>query len=149
MKGFGLQTYQTITEAETIRASQHGVLVQNLIKLYPKKGRAKSTNSTDYIAANDNISLEIQSGEIFGLLGPNGAGKTTLVNQLLGLTRPDSGTILVEGLTGQQFIASWQPGFRRFSRWKTNRYYLHLGVSGNLRGEGISGSATERVISGS
>lgn len=43
------------------------------------------------------VSFEVRPGEIFGLLGPNGAGKTTVLECLLGLRRPDSGTILVEG----------------------------------------------------
>ena len=48
--------------------------------------------------ANDGISLALEPGEIYGLLGPNGAGKTTLVRQVLGLLRPTSGTITVEGV---------------------------------------------------
>lgn len=44
------------------------------------------------------IDLKINEGEIFGLLGPNGAGKTTILNMVLGLLRPTSGRILVEGL---------------------------------------------------
>lgn len=48
--------------------------------------------------ANANISLRIGKGEIFGLLGPNGAGKTTLVNQLIGLIKPTSGTITIDGM---------------------------------------------------
>jgi len=47
---------------------------------------------------NEDISLSVQSGEIFGLLGPNGAGKTTLVSQIIGLARPSSGTIRIEGV---------------------------------------------------
>jgi ABC-2 type transport system ATP-binding protein len=39
------------------------------------------------------VSLQLHPGEIFALLGPNGAGKTTLIRMLLGLTRPDSGSI--------------------------------------------------------
>ena len=49
------------------------------------------------ILANDQLSLCVQRGEIFGLLGPNGAGKTTLVLQILGLLAPTSGRIVVEG----------------------------------------------------
>jgi ABC-2 type transport system ATP-binding protein len=49
------------------------------------------------ILAVDNLSLEIQKGEIFGLLGPNGAGKTTTVNMAVGLLKPDQGSIVLEG----------------------------------------------------
>lgn len=41
----------------------------------------------------DNISFEIQQGEIFGFIGPNGAGKSTLINIMTGILVPDSGTI--------------------------------------------------------
>ncbi len=47
---------------------------------------------------NDNISLSLRRGEVFGLLGPNGAGKTTLVNQIIGLVKPDSGNITLDGV---------------------------------------------------
>jgi ABC-2 type transport system ATP-binding protein len=45
------------------------------------------------VKAVDRLSFEVQSGEIFGLLGPNGAGKTTTVRMLMGIIRPDSGSI--------------------------------------------------------
>lgn len=45
------------------------------------------------IAAVDNISLEINEGEIYGLLGPNGAGKSTTINMICGLIKPDKGSI--------------------------------------------------------
>ena len=48
--------------------------------------------------ANDDISLTISAGQVFGLLGPNGAGKTTLVSQILGLVAPTSGSILIDGV---------------------------------------------------
>ncbi|HJX67686.1 MAG TPA: ABC transporter ATP-binding protein [Candidatus Limnocylindrales bacterium] len=47
--------------------------------------------------ANDRISLAVGEGEVFGLLGHNGAGKTTLVNQVVGLLRPTSGAIRIDG----------------------------------------------------
>ena len=43
------------------------------------------------------MNLEIHAGELLALLGPNGAGKTTLVRMLLGLARPDSGSVSVLG----------------------------------------------------
>jgi len=47
------------------------------------------------VVANDDVTLEVRPGDVVGLLGHNGAGKTTLVNQLVGLLKPDSGTIRV------------------------------------------------------
>jgi ABC-2 type transport system ATP-binding protein len=44
------------------------------------------------------VTFEITRGEIFGLLGPNGAGKTTALECILGLRRPDSGSIEIEGV---------------------------------------------------
>ncbi len=48
--------------------------------------------------AVDELSLEIEEGEIFGLLGRNGAGKTTTVEAIAGIRRPDAGRIRVLGL---------------------------------------------------
>jgi ABC-2 type transport system ATP-binding protein len=45
------------------------------------------------VRAVGGVSFEVRRGEIFALLGPNGAGKTTLVRMLLGILRPDSGSI--------------------------------------------------------
>ncbi len=47
--------------------------------------------------AVDNLSLEVRAGEIFGFLGPNGAGKTTTIKMVVGLLRPDRGTIVANG----------------------------------------------------
>src|ERR1700681_41110 len=48
--------------------------------------------------AVDEVSFEVQDGEIFGLIGPNGAGKTTTMECIEGLRKPDSGTISVLSL---------------------------------------------------
>jgi ABC-2 type transport system ATP-binding protein len=50
------------------------------------------------VRANDDISLSISAGQVFGLLGPNGAGKTTLASQVLGLVEPTSGSIRIDGV---------------------------------------------------
>lgn len=73
--------------------------IKNVSKVYKGKTRA-----------NDDISISIAEGEVFGLLGPNGAGKTTLVNQIIGLTKPTSGSI---SLNGVDIIAN--PGYARKS----------------------------------
>ena len=48
--------------------------------------------------ALNNVSLQIEQGELFGLLGVNGAGKTTLIKILCGLTEKNSGTVALDGL---------------------------------------------------
>lgn len=51
----------------------------------------------DFVAIDD-VSFEIEQGETFALLGPNGSGKTTTLKCLVGLTRPTSGKISIDGL---------------------------------------------------
>lgn len=48
--------------------------------------------------AVDNISFNINEGEIFGLLGPNGAGKSTTINSLCGLLKINQGEIIIDGI---------------------------------------------------
>jgi branched-chain amino acid transport system ATP-binding protein len=49
------------------------------------------------IVAVDNVSLDVDEGEIVGLIGPNGAGKTTMFNLITRLYKPDEGQIAFEG----------------------------------------------------
>jgi branched-chain amino acid transport system ATP-binding protein len=49
------------------------------------------------LLATDNVSIDVQAGEIHALIGPNGAGKTTLVGQLTGNIWPDSGVLHFAG----------------------------------------------------
>lgn len=50
------------------------------------------------ITAVDYLDLEVKKGEIFGLLGPNGSGKSTTLKMILGLVKPDSGSVNVLGI---------------------------------------------------
>jgi ABC-2 type transport system ATP-binding protein len=59
------------------------IAVQNLVKIYGK------------FKAVDDVSLNVEPGEIHGFLGPNGAGKTTTMRMIAGLLKPTSGRILV------------------------------------------------------
>jgi ABC-2 type transport system ATP-binding protein len=49
------------------------------------------------LKAVDDVSFDVEKGEIFGLLGPNGAGKTTAIRVLLDIFKPDSGTVSILG----------------------------------------------------
>lgn len=60
------------------------------------------TRRYDKRLAVDDLSLEVERGEVFGFLGPNGAGKTTTIAMLLGLVRPDSGRAFVRSHDVQQ-----------------------------------------------
>ncbi len=49
------------------------------------------------LQALSNVTFSVRPGEIVGVIGPNGAGKTTLFSTLMGLIRPDSGSVMLEG----------------------------------------------------
>ncbi len=68
---------------------------KNIIQI---KNLYKKYKNADDFSVN-NISLDIEEGEIYGILGPNGAGKTTLISMLCGLIKPSSGTYTINGLS--------------------------------------------------
>jgi ABC-2 type transport system ATP-binding protein len=57
------------------------------------------------VTAVDGLDLTIEPGEIVAFLGPNGAGKTTTIDVLLGLSRPDAGTVEVYGMAPRTAVA--------------------------------------------
>src|SRR6185295_19396378 len=68
------------------RAELTMIRVQNLVKRFGE------------ITAVDDVSFEVQRGEIFAFLGPNGAGKTTTIKMLTTLLKPTSGSLELDGL---------------------------------------------------
>ncbi len=104
---------------------QLAVAVTDLVKTYPGSD----------VCALSGISLSVEKGEIFGLIGPNGAGKTTLIGCLLGLLRPDSGSIKIFGKPADSLsvrqITGYVPERSDFEYWMTARQFLqyHHGLA--------------------
>lgn len=108
------------------------IAVQQLVKRFGEK------------AALDGISLQVETGSVFGLVGSNGAGKSTLLRTLAGVYRPDGGQIRVDGVSpyensevkGRIFFVPDYPYFlpkasleemallyrRTYRRWNQERY---------------------------
>ena len=60
------------------------------------------TKKYDDLMAVDSLNIGIKKGEVFGFLGPNGAGKTTSINMMVGLLRPTSGKVYINGIDVQK-----------------------------------------------
>ena len=84
------------------------------------------------IIAVDYIDLDVEYGEIFGLLGPNGSGKTTTLKMILGLVKPDSGSVNALGINvGENPIevkrrVGYVPESPRMYEFLTGLEYLDL-----------------------
>ncbi|WP_339532403.1 branched-chain amino acid ABC transporter ATP-binding protein/permease [Pseudomonas mucidolens] len=78
------------------------------------------------LVANNDMSLEIHSGEILALIGPNGAGKSTMFNQLSGVDTPSSGDVLFMG----QKINGLNS--RQVARMGMSRTFQHVKLLGNM-----------------
>ena len=67
------------------QAAPGGLEVRSIAKAYDRR------------AVLHDVSLDVHRGEVVGLLGPNGAGKTTCFYSVMGLVKPDSGRIFLDG----------------------------------------------------
>ncbi len=70
---------------------------ETVMSAFPAVELKDVTKRYGEIKAVDQLNLTINQGEIFGLLGPNGSGKSTTLKMLLGLVKPDEGSITVLG----------------------------------------------------
>ena len=75
----------------------------------------------------DNISFNLNSGEIVGLLGPNGAGKSTLFNIFLGIVKPDFGKVIIEGNDATSY-----PIYQRAKKFQIGFIPQHSGFFSDL-----------------
>ena len=73
------------------------ISIKGLTKTYKTKNKTGLKSDSQYITAVDDVTLDVEQGEIFGLVGSNGAGKTTLIKLMLGLTKADSGSVTICG----------------------------------------------------
>ena len=76
----------------------HKIQAQHLVKIY---GKRKVVND---------LSMEMQQGEVVGILGPNGAGKTTTFYMILGLAKPNEGKVLLDDkdITHHPLYRDWE-----------------------------------------
>ena len=93
------------------------VEIRQLVKLF---GKVRAINVLD---------MTIHTGETFGLIGPNGSGKTTLIRMLVGLVRPNSGTLRIMG----ERVPSRRVAARLGYMTQLSALYLDLTASENLR----------------
>lgn len=101
------------------------------------------TKSFGTIKALDNLNLKIKRGELLGIIGPNGAGKTTAIRMACCILKPDSGDIIVDGLSihddpiAIKSMIGYLPEepnlYERFKARDLLRYFAELyGVPNNL-----------------
>jgi branched-chain amino acid transport system ATP-binding protein len=125
-----------------VHAMPQAAIGQPLLKV---SGLAKSYGA---IKAVDNVSFEVQPGEIFGVIGPNGSGKTTLFNSVLGQIAPSAGRIELKGvdITGRAPHALSRAGVGR--TFQTLQVFGRLSVRDNLilAGQELMGSMLQRLF---
>jgi branched-chain amino acid transport system ATP-binding protein len=85
------------------------------------------------LVAVDNVSFEVERGEVFALIGPNGAGKTTLFNCVTGLFAPTTGTIVFDGrqMNGLKPYQTAKSGIAR--TFQNIRLFDYMTVLDNVR----------------
>lgn len=85
------------------------------------------------LKAVDDFNIRIKKGQLYGLIGPNGAGKTTIFNLLTGVYRPNTGSILLDGvnITGKRTVDINKEGIAR--TFQNIRLFKELSVRDNVK----------------
>lgn len=108
--------------------SPHAIEVEHLTKSFAIPFRRQR-----FLAVRD-LSLKVETGQVYGLLGPNGSGKSTTMKIILGVLRPDTGRTSIFGVDSQTVESREQVGFlpenpyfyRYLTGWETLRFYGRL-----------------------
>lgn len=85
--------------------SNPAIRINNLSKVFPIPFRRER------LVAVDNLSLEVQPGQVYGLLGPNGSGKSTTMKIVLGLVEPTAGETEIFGRSSREVDSREDVGF--------------------------------------
>ncbi|BDI22746.1 methionine ABC transporter ATP-binding protein [Herbiconiux sp. L3-i23] len=94
--------------------------------------KSYSTADGSVVRALDDVSLEVERGQIFGVLGQSGAGKSTLIRTLNLLERPDSGTVTIDG----QELTALSGGALRAARQRIGMVFQHFNLLGSRTARG-------------
>ena len=126
------------------------------------------TKQFEHVTALDDVTLELEAGQIVGLLGPNGSGKTTLIKLMNGLLTPTAGSILIndmepgietkkivaylpdrnalpEYMTTDQLISLYEDFFEDFNRAKAEAMINDLGIDPRLTLKKMSKGTKEKL----
>ncbi len=77
------------------------------------------TKRFDGLLAVNDMALSVEAGEILGLIGPNGSGKSTVMKLIMGIVRPDAGSVRINGIE----VAGWAP--HRIARMGAGIVFQH------------------------
>jgi ABC-2 type transport system ATP-binding protein len=72
----------------------------------------------NHLHAAQNVSINLQQGDVLGFLGPNGAGKTTTMRMIAGYLPPDAGEVKIAG------INVWKQPMKAKANWLKVRLYI-------------------------
>ncbi|MCO5575518.1 hypothetical protein L7F22_029319 [Adiantum nelumboides] len=124
------------------------IVCDDLRKVYHGEGRVASKYAVR------GLSLAVPCGQCFGMLGPNGAGKTSSINMMIGLSKPTSGTVYIEGLDirtdmDQIYLCMGVcPQFDLLWESLTGReHLLFYGRLKNLKGESLENAVVDTLRS--
>jgi len=105
--------------------SAYKIQIENITRTFSQKGRGK-----ERFTALKDFSLNVEDGELVTIVGPSGCGKSTLLDLLVGLSRPDTGSIAIDGkpITGPALDRGIvMQGYALFP-WRTVRRNIEFGL---------------------